>query len=79
MPLVIMMFWMGLYPKPFLSRMEPSVNAFISQHRAKYAASEKHVSGPPVQWRSLAAQWRLEHDKALAQAQEDSAAEEVVR
>jgi len=30
LPLAIMMFVMGLYPKPFLSRMEPSVRHLLT-------------------------------------------------
>ena len=33
LPLAIMMFVMGIYPKPFLERMEPSVEALL---KAKY-------------------------------------------
>ncbi|MGD8414160.1 MAG: NADH-quinone oxidoreductase subunit M, partial [Candidatus Latescibacterota bacterium] len=30
-PLIVMVFLMGVYSKPFISRMEPSVNSFIEQ------------------------------------------------
>jgi NADH-quinone oxidoreductase subunit M len=30
-PLLVMMFVMGVYPRPFLSRMEPSVKAFVER------------------------------------------------
>ena len=30
LPIVILMFVMGIYPKPFLSKMEPSVSGFLS-------------------------------------------------
>jgi NADH-quinone oxidoreductase subunit M len=30
-PLVVLIFWMGFYPRPFFSKMEISVNAFIEQ------------------------------------------------
>ncbi len=30
-PLIVMIIFMGVYPKPFLSRMEPAVDKFISQ------------------------------------------------
>ncbi len=33
-PLVILMFWIGIYPKPFISRMEPSINKIISRCQA---------------------------------------------
>jgi NADH-quinone oxidoreductase subunit M len=30
-PLLVMIFWIGLYPKPFFDKMEPSVTAWIQQ------------------------------------------------
>jgi NADH-quinone oxidoreductase subunit M len=30
-PLIVMIFWMGVYSKPFVQRMEPSVAQFVSQ------------------------------------------------
>ena len=30
-PLLVMIFWMGVYSKPFVSRMEPAVNQFVEQ------------------------------------------------
>lgn len=36
-PLVVMMFVMGLYPQPFLSRMEPTVEAYLADLQAKVA------------------------------------------
>ncbi|MEA1980462.1 MAG: NADH-quinone oxidoreductase subunit M [candidate division Zixibacteria bacterium] len=31
LPLVILIFWIGIYPKPFLDRIEPAVNSVIQQ------------------------------------------------
>lgn len=31
MPLLVLVFWMGLFPQPFLSRMSSSVNAYLAQ------------------------------------------------
>ena len=31
LPMVFLAFWMGIYPMSFLSRMEPSVNHWITQ------------------------------------------------
>jgi len=38
-PLVVLIFWIGLYPGMFLSRMEPSVNAFIEGYVQKRNAT----------------------------------------
>ncbi len=34
-PLIVMMFVMGLYPKPFLMRTEPTIEAYLSRLRGK--------------------------------------------
>lgn len=39
-PLVILVFWIGLYPKPFLSRMETSVTALIQTTQEKLSAQK---------------------------------------
>jgi NADH-quinone oxidoreductase subunit M len=37
-PLVILMFWMGLFPQPWLSRMEPSIDLLLRQHEQSVSA-----------------------------------------
>jgi len=37
-PIVVMIFWMGLYPKPWLERMEPAIDAMLQEHRAEVSA-----------------------------------------
>jgi NADH-quinone oxidoreductase subunit M len=39
-PIVVMLFVMGIYPKPFLSRMEPSVQAYVNRMQEKMAGGE---------------------------------------
>jgi NADH-quinone oxidoreductase subunit M len=39
-PLVLLIFWIGLYPKPVLSRMEASVGAMALEYTAKLKASD---------------------------------------
>jgi len=41
LPLVALIFWIGLHPKTFLDPLEPSVRAFISDFNEKFAASER--------------------------------------
>lgn len=41
-PLVVMAFVMGLYPRPFLAPMEPAVDRLLNDFRARYAASRDH-------------------------------------
>jgi NADH-quinone oxidoreductase subunit M len=39
-PLVILIFVMGVFPRPFLKRMEPSVNQFLGHYHAKLAEGD---------------------------------------
>lgn len=45
-PLLVMMFVMGLYPQPFLQRMEPTVETYLANLRAKVAAVEQAEAAP---------------------------------
>jgi NADH-quinone oxidoreductase subunit M len=53
-PLIALIFVMGIYPKPFLKRMEPSVNLFLEEFKTKFEASKEHVEGPPRRLEALA-------------------------
>ncbi len=52
MPLIILMFWIGLYPRPFLRLMEPTVNHYVSQvqerHQAYLEAQQKTAQETPA-------------------------------
>ena len=39
LPLLLLMFWVGLYPKPFLSRIEASVNALVDRRGTEEPAA----------------------------------------
>ncbi|MDH4120459.1 MAG: NADH-quinone oxidoreductase subunit M [Deltaproteobacteria bacterium] len=46
-PLLVLIVWMGVYPKPFLDKMKPSVDQFIaSQAGAKPAVPESPAAKP---------------------------------
>ncbi len=52
-PLIIFIFFMGVYPNPFLSRMEPAVDRYLSQYKARYQASQLHEGTTPKKIASL--------------------------
>jgi NADH-quinone oxidoreductase subunit M len=39
-PIIVMIFWLGVYSKPFVQRMEPSVNQFVAQMTSVRQAME---------------------------------------
>ena len=39
-PLILAIFWIGVYPKPFFTRMEPSVKTLIENARTKYQENQ---------------------------------------
>jgi NADH-quinone oxidoreductase subunit M len=47
-PIVIMCFWIGLYPTPFLSRMEASVNSVLARIHQGQAATARPPLSPTV-------------------------------
>ncbi|MBI5905875.1 MAG: NADH-quinone oxidoreductase subunit M [Deltaproteobacteria bacterium] len=44
LPLLLFVFWIGVYPQPFLRRMDASVNAFVARVEAKKQAA---LAGSP--------------------------------
>jgi hypothetical protein len=40
------MFWIGLYPKPFLSRIEPTVKHYVGEMQRQQEAYLQHSSQP---------------------------------
>jgi NADH-quinone oxidoreductase subunit M len=38
LPLIILMFWIGLYPKPFLERIEPTVEHYVTHMQERHQA-----------------------------------------
>jgi NADH-quinone oxidoreductase subunit M len=40
-PLIVMVFWIGLYPKFFLDKMNPTVDAFVSDFQARYYEGQR--------------------------------------
>jgi len=53
-PLVVLCFVMGMYPKPFLTRMEPAVNLYLKEYKIKFEASETHLLTKPKKLPALA-------------------------
>jgi NADH-quinone oxidoreductase subunit M len=47
-PLLILAFWIGLYPKPFLDRIETSVNRVIARVNPQYRTAPAANATPPA-------------------------------
>ena len=41
-PLLVLIFWIGLYPRTFLQRMDPSVNAFLDTFQQRYREAKSN-------------------------------------
>jgi NADH-quinone oxidoreductase subunit M len=41
-PLILAIFWIGIYPKPFFNRMEPSVKSLIENAQTKYEENKTY-------------------------------------
>src|SRR5262249_28715288 len=39
LPLVILMFWIGLYPRPYLNLMQPTLIHYVAQLQARHQAA----------------------------------------
>ena len=46
LPLVVMIFVMGVFPRPFLKIMEPSVKSFIAEYKSELEDSTKVANAP---------------------------------
>jgi NADH-quinone oxidoreductase subunit M len=44
LPLVLLMFWIGLYPRPYLKLMEPTVQHYVTQMQARQQAARLEKS-----------------------------------
>ncbi|MCO4769362.1 MAG: NADH-quinone oxidoreductase subunit M, partial [Deltaproteobacteria bacterium] len=71
-PLLVMIFWLGIYPKPFIDAMEPTVDAwieYVEDGETTTAALPADLGAPGMQsweaWESVTGhterQWRAEH------------------
>jgi hypothetical protein len=53
LPLIALVFVMGIYPQPFLGPMAPSVDRYIAEYKSRYVASKRHEGEGPVAVREL--------------------------
>jgi NADH-quinone oxidoreductase subunit M len=44
LPLVILMFWIGLYPRPYLNLMQPTVNHYVTQMQERQQAAQAEAA-----------------------------------
>jgi NADH-quinone oxidoreductase subunit M len=43
LPLVLLMFWIGLYPRPFLNLMEPTVQHYVTRMQERQQAARQET------------------------------------
>jgi len=60
-PVIVMIIWMGVYPKPFIDRIEPTVNVLMQ--RLERAGANRHMGDAP---RPFASNTAGESDTRLA-------------
>ena len=46
LPILLFVFWIGIYPKPFLSRIQPTVDVFLA--RLHQAGATKYIEAPKL-------------------------------
>jgi len=44
----LFIFWIGIYPQTFLSRMEPTVKGYLTQVNAKYQTELRILAGGEI-------------------------------
>jgi len=65
-PLLVLVFWIGLYPKFFLDKMNPAVDSFISDFTVRYYEGRRTTDPHLVELDELKA--RLDATRSLAMA-----------
>ena len=75
LPLIVMVFWIGLYPKFFLDKMNPAVDSFISDFTIRYYEGRRTAEPHLIELEEL--KLRLEGVRSLAMV--ESTDEEVQR
>ena len=49
LPLVILMFWIGLYPRPYLNLMRPTVDHYVTRMQERHLAERHDLQRAPRQ------------------------------
>ena len=69
LPLLLFIVWIGVYPKPFLSKMEKSVGVVVTQVQAAPAMGQLKEQKPRDSKLALQGTLRTEHEKSAKEAQ----------
>jgi len=48
-PLIVLIFWMGVYPQPILSRVQPTLDRTVALCKARIEMTQSAAGGPPGQ------------------------------
>ena len=72
-PLIVMVFWIGLYPKFFLDKINPSADSFVEDFTARYYAGRRAAEPQLVDFQELKQQLEAAGAFAMTQPSADEA------
>jgi len=71
LPLIVMVFWIGLYPKFFLDKMNPAVDSFVTDFTVRYYEGRRTAEPHLVDFDELKQRFEETGAVALAQAPDE--------
>ncbi|UCF48473.1 MAG: NADH-quinone oxidoreductase subunit M [Myxococcales bacterium] len=74
LPLIVMVFWIGLYPKFFLDKMNPAVDSFVSEFTVRYHEGRRTSEPRLVDFEELADRFEAAGGLAMAQPTDEEVA-----
>jgi len=73
LPLIVMVFWIGLYPKFFLDKMNPAVDSFVTDFTMRYYEGRRTSEARLVDFDELKARLEAAGKLAMAERPEEEA------
>ena len=70
LPMLLFIVWIGVYPKPFLSKMEKSVGAVVTKVKTEPAMGQLEKQKPRGPKLALQGTLRAQHEKSEKEAEQ---------